>query len=326
MFKNPILRKLIKYEDAHNFFKKIKKNKKIIQCHGVFDIVHPGHLRHFSYCKSKADILLVTITPDIFIKKGIYRPLVPEKIRADSIAALELVDFVIIDKNRYPDKLLKKIKPNYFAKGAEYSSQTNQLTQKEIKIVNKFGGKMIFTPGDYILSSSKIINQAKPNLKYEKIKLLMDTENIKFSDLKNILNKLNNIKVHILGDTIIDAAHQCQVIGGLHKTPTLSIKKNVSTNYLGGAGVVASHFRTFTKNVTLTTMFSNDKMGKFASNELKKLKIKFNQILEENRVTTTKNSYYVESHKLLKVDEVNNSILIDSNIQKIKRILSKEKK
>ena len=95
-------KKIIDFDKAAKLFKKIKLNKKIIHCHGVFDLVHPGHIRHLSYCKSKADILIVSITPDRFIKKGIYRPLVPEKIRANNLSVLELVDYVIIDKFKHP--------------------------------------------------------------------------------------------------------------------------------------------------------------------------------------------------------------------------------
>ena len=89
--------KIVEFKRAKTFFSKIKKKKKIIQCHGVFDLVHPGHIRHFAHCKSKAEILVVSVTPDIFIKKGTYRPLIPEKMRASNLAALELVDYVIID-------------------------------------------------------------------------------------------------------------------------------------------------------------------------------------------------------------------------------------
>ena len=74
------INKIIDFDQAGRLFKKIRSTKKIIHCHGVFDLVHPGHIRHLSYCKSKADILIVSITPDKFIKKGIYRPLVPEKL------------------------------------------------------------------------------------------------------------------------------------------------------------------------------------------------------------------------------------------------------
>ena len=175
-------KKIIKTKDL---VKKLSKlNKKIGLCHGVFDLVHPGHLRHFDHCKTKADVLIVSLTPDIHIKKGTYRPLIPEKMRANNLAAIELVDYVVIDKNKYPDEILKKIKPDFFAKGMEYFLQKKPLTEKEKKIVESFGGKMIFSPGDFVLSSTKIISQNKIDLKYEKLKALMDVENVNFRELK----------------------------------------------------------------------------------------------------------------------------------------------
>ena len=180
--------KIINFSNVKTFFSKIKKKKTVIHCHGVFDLVHPGHIRHFAHCRSKADVLVVSLTPDIYIKKGKYRPLIPEKMRAGNLAALEMVDFVIIDKNKFPYQLLNLIKPNYFAKGMEYFLQKNILTEKEKKIVEKNGGKMIFSPGDYVMSSTKLINESKIDLKYEKLKVLMDVENINFKDLKKILN------------------------------------------------------------------------------------------------------------------------------------------
>ena len=125
--------KIIQYSNVRKFFSKIKKKKNIIQCHGVFDLVHPGHIRHFAHCRSRADILVVSLTPDKFIKKGNYRPFIPENMRASNLAALEMVDFVIIDENRFPYKLLNLVKPNYFAKGMEYFIQKNPLTEKEKK-------------------------------------------------------------------------------------------------------------------------------------------------------------------------------------------------
>ena len=58
-----------------------RKNK-IILCHGNFDLVHPGHVRHLTYAKTKAEILIVSITADKHIQKGIDRPFVPENLRA----------------------------------------------------------------------------------------------------------------------------------------------------------------------------------------------------------------------------------------------------
>ena len=104
-------------------------------CHGVFDIVHPGHVRHLAYARSKADILIVSITTDKHIKKGIYRPHVPERLRALNLAAFAMVDYVIIDKNINPLKNLKLIKPDFFAKGFEYTSKGLPIeTQKKQKL------------------------------------------------------------------------------------------------------------------------------------------------------------------------------------------------
>ena len=317
-------KKIINFNNAKSFFNSIRK-KKIIHCHGVFDLVHPGHIRHFDHCKTKADLLVVSLTPDKFINKGNYRPLVPEKIRANNLAAIELIDFIIIDKYKFPYELIKKIKPNFFAKGMEYFLQKNPLTEKEKKLVESNGGKMIFTPGDFVMSSTKIISDNEINLKYEKIKTLMDAENIKSDDLIKILKSLSNLKIHVIGDTIVDTNHECEVIGGLHKTPTLSIAKKVSRNYLGGAGIVASHFKEISNNVEFTTLISNDLAGKFAKKQLKLNKIRSNIFSEEKRPTTNKNSYYADNHKLLKVDEVINSPILDETIEKISKIIKKQK-
>ena len=324
MFKNYSSKKIISFNNLEKHFKKLKK-KKTILCHGVFDIVHPGHIRHFAHCKQKADILIVSLTKDIFIKKGTYRPMVPQDLRAFNLSSLELVDFVVIDQNKNPENLIKKIKPSFFAKGLEYADLKNPLTVKEKNIVESFGGKMIFSPGDYVLSSSKIIRQMEPDLKYDKLKLLMDTENINFNDLKKILKDLSKLKIHILGDTIIDTNHYCEVVGGLHKTPTLSVVRQISEDFLGGAAIVASHFKSFTNNVTLTTLFSNDKKGKFALRNLKKNKIKINHYAEEDRPTTNKNSYLVNKHKLLKVDELSNNPITSSTLDKLITLLKKDK-
>ena len=93
------------------------RKKTVIMCHGVFDIVHPGHLRHMIYAKTKADTLIVSITRDTHIDKGQLRPHVPEELRALNIAAFEVVDFVIIDKNSTPLENIELIKPDYFEKG-----------------------------------------------------------------------------------------------------------------------------------------------------------------------------------------------------------------
>lgn len=106
-------KKIITADQALNLIGEPPRLKNVIQCHGTFDLVHPGHIRHLMYAKTYADILVVSITPDRFIEKANYRPFVPEKLRALNLAALDLVDFVIIDDNSESLELIRKIKPDF---------------------------------------------------------------------------------------------------------------------------------------------------------------------------------------------------------------------
>src|SRR5271154_5308249 len=87
------------------------RSQKVIMCHGVFDVVHPGHLRHLLYAKSKADVLIASLTADVHISKGRYRPHVPQELRAMNLAAFEIVDYVIIDTEPTPIRNLALIQP-----------------------------------------------------------------------------------------------------------------------------------------------------------------------------------------------------------------------
>jgi cytidyltransferase-related domain len=98
------------------------RKKRVIMCHGVFDVVHPGHVRHLLYARSKADLLIASITADHHITKGTHRPHVPQDLRAVNLAAFEVVDYVVIDKNAKPIENIRIIQPDYFAKGFEYTA------------------------------------------------------------------------------------------------------------------------------------------------------------------------------------------------------------
>src|SRR5262249_48916941 len=96
------------------------REHKVIMCHGTFDLVHPGHVRHLIYAKSKAHILVASLPSDAHINKANFRPFVPEQLRAMNLAAFEAVDYVIVDENPTPLENIRTLQPDYFAKGYEY--------------------------------------------------------------------------------------------------------------------------------------------------------------------------------------------------------------
>ncbi len=302
-------------------FQKISSKKKFIQCHGVFDVVHPGHIRHFLYAKSLCDTLLVSITSDKFIKKGIYRPHIPEKLRALNLAAMEMIDYVVIDNNEEPLNLIKSIKPDFFAKGFEYGSdKISKATEREIHCLNSYGGKMIFTPGDHIYSSSNIIENSNLKISEEKLISLLRSNKITKDSLIKIISTFKNLKCHVIGDMIIDTYTRTKLIGGYTKTPTASVQEIDHVNYIGGAGVVAEHLNSAGANVSLTTVIGSDSFNKFIKKNLSKA-IKNNFLLEEGRPTTNKNVIICEDHRLLKIDKLDNRVISNNTLADIKKLI-----
>ncbi len=292
------------------------REKKVIMCHGVFDVVHPGHMRHLIYAKSKGDILIASLTADHHIDKGVYRPHVPQEIRAANLAAFEVVDYVLIDKNAKPLENIAKIQPDFFAKGFEYTEGgMSPKTAEESDVLESYGGEIVFTPGDVVYSSSSLIDMAPPELQLQKLLSVMERDNIGFGDLRATLSAMAGKKVHVVGDTIVDSLTQCAMIGGQTKTPTMSVLYQDKLDFIGGAGIVAKHLRAAGAEVVFSTVLGDDPLKDFVLKGLEDFGVEVRPIIDEFRPTTNKNAIVVGGYRLLKVDTLDNSSISDSIVE-----------
>jgi len=324
-YPNSILDKIKSVEDLCLILKNKIKNKKIVMCHGTFDIVHPGHIRHLLYAKEKGDILIASLTADRFVIKKEDGPFIPEDLRAKNLAALEIVDYVIIDYNKEPLDNLALLKPDFFIKGFEYSKDgIHPKTKEEIEVIASYGGEMIFSPGDVVYSSTHFQTIKKPNLSLEKLISIMDSENVTFSDIEEVFRKFSGSKVHVIGDTIVDKYSYCTILGPTTKTPTFSVKYQSSETFVGGAGIVAKHLKSMGSDVTFTTVLGEDKLSEFVLEDLKKHEINVNAVIDASRPTTLKERFWAEGYKLLQVDTVDSSIVNDEIIVKMSKSLSEK--
>ena len=155
------MKKLKSLKFLENFSKKEKaKGKKIVLCHGDFDMLHLGHINHFKKAKDLGDFLIVSVTSDNFVQKGINRPLYKENQRVEFLSLLSIVDFVYLDFNQTASNVISKVKPNYYVKGTDYQISKTKISGdllKEKKAVEKYNGKLFFT-NEKSFSSSNIIN------------------------------------------------------------------------------------------------------------------------------------------------------------------------
>jgi rfaE bifunctional protein kinase chain/domain/rfaE bifunctional protein nucleotidyltransferase chain/domain len=286
----------------------VPRSAPVVMCHGTFDLVHPGHIRHLLYARSKGSALIVSLTCDAHITKANHRPYVPEDLRAMNLAALEMVDYVIIDREAKPLRNIAEIEPDYFVKGYEYQvGGVHPKTSEEVEVVESYGGEVIFTPGDVVYSSSAIIESAPPNLSIEKLLALLEAEQLTFDDLRNALGRMKGIRVHVVGDTIVDRLTQTSLIGAAGKTPTFSVRYEGQRDFVGGAGIVAKHLASAGAEVTFSTVLGDDEAKTFVLADLAASnRITTRAIVDRTRPTTVKNAIMADGYRLLKIDTLDN--------------------
>ena len=177
------------------------KGKKIVHCHGVFDLLHIGHIKHFEEARTFGDVLVVTITLDKFVRKGPNRPAFTTTLRLEALASLESVDYVA--ENRWPSAIetIKLLKPDIYCKGPDYQNQEMDITgkiKKEEKTILSVGGRMQYT-NDLTFSSSNLLNNFGYILN-ENQKSLINKININYDykKIKQMIDELKNLKILLL--------------------------------------------------------------------------------------------------------------------------------
>jgi len=137
-----------------------KRGKKIVLCHGCFDLMHPGHIKYFQAAKKMGDILVVTVTPDIYVDKGPGRPVFNQALRAESIAALACVNYVAVNIWPTAEETLRVLKPHVYVKGQEFENLEDKTgkIQKEYEVLKEIGAQMAFTR-EVVFSSTELLDQ-----------------------------------------------------------------------------------------------------------------------------------------------------------------------
>ncbi|MCX6764129.1 MAG: PfkB family carbohydrate kinase [Candidatus Nealsonbacteria bacterium] len=232
------------------------EGKKVVQCHGVFELVHPGHLYHFESAKKEGDVLIISITADEFVNKGPGRPIFSAAVRAKSLANIQIVDYVIINHDFSAIELLKKIKPNIYFKDQEYKSalqDPNRNLYKEAQAVRSVGGEIKFSYEPTFSSSNFLKNYF--DIYPQEVKNFLKDFNARYSakEIIDILKSLREMKILLIGETIIDEYHYCRGMGKIPKDNLIATKYLNNEIFAGGVLACANHLAGFCDNVHLVT-------------------------------------------------------------------------
>lgn len=238
-----------------------EEGKTIALCHGVFDLVHPGHIIHLEQAKGMADVLVVSITAAKYVRKGPGRPYFDDEMRLKVLEALEPVDYVMLSDGYTVDDIIENVEPDIYVKGEEYAKAEDDITGKiseEQSLVEKHGGRLAFTTGQ-TFSSTKLINTAMAGLPDEVRDYVEDFKlRHTMKEVKDYAEKSSKLKVLVVGDVIIDKYTYCNVQGMMSKDMGYSARLSHSEEYLGGAVAITRHLATYSSNVTLMSMIGNE--------------------------------------------------------------------
>lgn len=250
-------KKILDVESLAKLANKLRLDgKKVVLCHGTFDLMHTGHIRYLQRAQKEGDILLVTVTADEFVNKGPGRPVFSEKLRAENLAALECVDYVAINYASTAVELLNKIRPSLYVKGDEYRDQSNDVTgniAREIAAVEKHGGAIFYT-NEITFSSSELLNKYFGVFSAD-TKNFIEEFSLQYSDKKihSQIDSLFNLKVLVVGDAIVDQYHYVSPLGQTGKGNVLAVHHEKEEQFAGGSLAVANHISQFVKTVDLIT-------------------------------------------------------------------------
>lgn len=231
--------------------------KKIVHCHGVFDLLHIGHIKHLEVARALGDLLVVTITPDRFVNKGPHRPAFPEHLRAEALAALEAVDYVAINAWPTAVEIIEKLRPDCFVKGVVPGSGKRDHTDaiaQEKNAVKSVGGELVLTE-EQTFSASTLINQFIDVFTPEAEGFLAGfRERVDGQDIVSQIEAARDLNVLVVGESVIDEYVFCSVMDKATKDPVLAARHLHTERYAGGVLAVANHVANFCDNVTLVSM------------------------------------------------------------------------
>lgn len=249
--------KIVTVEEVAAIVERLRRDgRSVVHAHGVFDLLHLGHVRHFQAARALGDVLVVTLTADRFVNKGPGRPVFGEVARAEMLASLEYVDWVAI--NHAPDAVdaINRIRPDVYVKGKDYQEPEGDVTGKivfERQAVEAHGGRVHFTD-EVTYSSTKLLNRHfdiyEPHVR-DHLRALRDDGGL--DKMLDLIERVRDYRVALVGDAIVDEYEYVVPMGKPPKEAILAARYQDREVFAGGVFAAANHVASLCAEVDVVT-------------------------------------------------------------------------
>jgi rfaE bifunctional protein nucleotidyltransferase chain/domain len=282
------------------------RGRRVVLCHGVFDLVHLGHVRHLELARQEGDVLIVTLTADAFVNKGPGRPIFSEAMRAEMMAALGHVDWVGINYDPSAEAVLAAVKPDIYVKGSDYENPEDDITGKirlEQEAVERHGGRLVFTR-DITFSSSNLINRYL-NVYDPPLRDFLDKVRDRHSidDVVAMVESVRKFRVLLVGEAIIDEYQYVEALGKSAKEHMIATRSTGSEIFSGGVIAAANHVAGLCDHVEVITILGEENSFEPAIRGNLKPNVALHPIVVPGRPTTRK-TRFVDTGYMRKMFEV----------------------
>jgi rfaE bifunctional protein kinase chain/domain len=274
------------------------KNKTVLVA-GVFNILHPGHLRLLRFAREFGDTLIVAVLSDSSCGTAAH---VHQNLRLEALRSNMWVSHAFICEESIID-VIKALKPDVVVKGKEHECTENP----ELAILTAYGGKLVFSSGDTAFSSldllrREILGEVTNSFVYPYDYMLR--HNLTSKSLSTIIEKFRNLRVVVVGDLIVDEYVTCEPLGMSQEDPTIVVSPVDTVKFLGGAGIVAAHSASLGAEVTLFSVAGSDYEMEFSRDALSRAGVHTNLSIDASRPTTVKRRYRSKGKTLLRVNRL----------------------